>query len=247
MTLIISLACKDGTILASDGQATFFSIGGPIRRTISKVKRLGEYKLWAASGTVGMFQKIETVFNNLPKEILNAPLTEPQLRQAILQNAHVLRVQELQRHRSLHGQGRDIEAGVADLLIVEYQGNSRIWHINPDCVDESLEEFGYGVSGSGDVFAHTLLKNFKIKELSVEQGCLIAYRVLRDAIDIGAFGLGEPIDIWVIDNSGVKQKSQPEMFALRDSYGIWMEAEEATFTNLLLKEIKKPPNPTSQK
>lgn len=239
MTLIISLACKDGAILASDGQVTFFSTGGPIRRTISKIKRLGEHKLWAASGTVGMIQKIETVFNALPKEILNAPLTEPQLRQAILQNAHTLRAQELQRHRSLHGLGRDIEAGVADLLIVEYQGTPRIWHITPDCVDESLEEFGYGVSGSGDVFAHTLLKNFKIKEFSVEQGCLIAYRVLRDAIDIDAFGLGEPIDIWVIDKGGVKQKPPPEILALRDSYAIWMEAEEVTFSNLFLKEIKK--------
>jgi 20S proteasome alpha/beta subunit len=239
MTLIISLGCKDGVILASDGQATTFSTGGPIRRTISKIKHLGEHKLWAASGTVGMIQKIETVLSNLPKEILNTPLTEPQLRQAILQNAHALRVQELQRHRSLHGQGRDMEAGVADLLIVEYQGNPRIWHINPDCIDEFLEEFGYGTSGSGDVFAHTLLKNFKVKDLSIDQGCLIAYRVLRDAINIGAFGLGEPIDIWVIDNNGVKQKSQSEMLALRDSYAIWMEAEEETFRNLFLKKIKK--------
>lgn len=239
MTLIISLACKDGVILASDGQATTFSTGGPIRRTITKIKYLGENKLWAASGTVGMIQKIEMVFSNLPKEILNAPLIEPQLRQAILQNAYALRAQELQRHRSLHGQGRDMEAGVVDLLIIEYQGNPRIWHINPDCVDEFLEEFGYGTSGSGDIFAHTLLKNFKIKDLLVEQGCLIAYRVLREAINIGAFGLGEPIDIWVINNSGVKQKSQSEMFALRDSYAIWMEAEEETLRNLFPKEIKK--------
>jgi len=218
MTLIIALACKDGVILASDGQATTFSTGGPIRRTLSKIKRLGEHKLWADSGTVGMIQKIEVTFNSLPKEILNASLIEPQLRQAILQNAHTLRAQELKRHRSLHGQGRDMEAGVADLLIVEYQKTPQIWHINPDCADEFLEEFGYGTSGSGDIFAHTLLKNFKVKDFSIEQGCLIAYRVLKDAIDIGAFGLGEPIDIWVIDSEGVKQKSESEKLALRDSY-----------------------------
>lgn len=240
MTLIISLACKDGVILASDGQATTFSTGGPIKRTISKIKHLGENKLWAASGTVGMIQKIEMLFGNIPKEILNARLDEPQLRQTILQNAHGLRAQELHRHRTLHGQGRDIEAGSADILIVEYyQGNSRIWHINSDCADEFLEEFGYGTSGSGDIFAHTLLKNYKIKDLSVEEGCLIAYRVLRDAINIGAFGLGEPIDIWVIDNSGVNQKSQSEMLALRDSYATWMEAEEETFRKLFFERTKE--------
>lgn len=238
MTLIIALACNDGAILASDSQATTFSMGGPVRRTISKIKPLGDNKLWAASGSVGMIQKVEVIFNNIPREILNAPLSEFQLRQAILQSAHGVRAQELQRHRALHGQGRDIEAGVADLIIIEHQNSARIWHINPDCADEFLEEFGYGTSGSGDIFAHTLIKNYKVKNLLLDQGCLIAYRVLRDAIDIGAFGLGEPIDIWVIDNNGVRQKSQPEIFALRDSYTSWIEAEEETFKSLFLGENK---------
>jgi len=238
MTLIIALACKDGVILASDSQATTFSMGGPVRRTISKIKHLGENKLWAASGSVGMIQKLEAAFNGLQREIINAPLSKPQLRQTIIQNAYTLRVQELQRHRTLYGQGRDIEAGMADILIVEHQNGAKIWHINPDCADEFLEEFGYGTSGSGDIFAHTLIKNYKVKNLSVEEGCLIAYRVLRDAIDIGAFGLGEPIDIWIIDNNGVRQKSQPEMLALRDSYASWIEAEEETFKNLFIAESK---------
>jgi 20S proteasome alpha/beta subunit len=239
MTLIIALACKDGVILASDGQATTFSImGGPVRRNISKIKRLGENKLWAASGTVGMIQKIEAVFNALPNELINASLNEFQLREVIIQNVLAIRGQELQRVRTLYGQGRDMEAGLADLIIVEYQNNARIWHINPDCADEFLEEFGYGTSGSGDIFAHTLLKNYKIKNLSVEEGCLIAYRVLRDAIEIGAFGLGEPIDIWIIDNNGIRQKSQPEILALRDSYSTWIEAEEMTFKSLFNKEYK---------
>ena len=151
MTLIIALACRDGVVLGSDGQATTFSTGGPIRRNISKIKYLGDNKLWGASGSVGMIQKIESAFTALPREILNAPLSENQLRQAILTNAHAIRAQELNRHRSLHGPGRDAEAGVADILIVENLNSPRIWHINPDCADEFLEEFGYGASGSGDI------------------------------------------------------------------------------------------------
>jgi len=236
MTLIVALACEDGAIIASDGQATTFSTGGPIKRTISKIKTLGDLKLWSASGSVGMIQKVEMVLSTLPKEILNTSLGEPQLKQVILQNAHALRSQELKRHRALYGQGRDMEAGVADLLIVEYGEKARIWHINRDCADEFLEEFGYGCSGSGDIFAHTLIKNFKIKEFLVEQGSLIAYRVIRDAIDIGAFGLGEPIDIWVIDKDGPKQKSQSEMLGLRDAYSAWMETEEATFKRIFVKD-----------
>jgi len=61
MTLIVALACKDGVILASDSQATTFSTGGPVRRTISKIKYLGDHKLWAASG----IEDIRTPVENL--------------------------------------------------------------------------------------------------------------------------------------------------------------------------------------
>jgi len=39
MTLIIALACRDGIIMASDGQATGGSAGGPIRMPIHKILR----------------------------------------------------------------------------------------------------------------------------------------------------------------------------------------------------------------
>lgn len=72
----------------------------------------------------------------------------------------------------------------------------KIWRIGADGSDEFLEEVGYGCIGSGDVFAYTLLKNYKVKELDAEKGKLIVYRVIKEAIKVGAYGLGEPIDIW---------------------------------------------------
>jgi len=92
--------------------------------------------------------------------------------------------------------------------------------------------FGYGCSGSGDIFAHTLLKHYKVREFEVKQGALVAYRVIRDAIDVGAFGLGEPIDIWIMDGQSIRQMSPDEMLALRDAYSTWMEAELETFRKL---------------
>lgn len=229
MTLIVALACTDGVVLGSDGQATTFSSGGPVKRSLSKIKKLGNNKLWAASGSVGMIQKILGALNSVPEEIAAAPLSESQLAQTILETVHKIRALELNRHRILYGQGRDKEADIADLLIVEYSQVSKIWHINPDCKDEFLEEFGYGCSGVGDIFAHTLLKNYKVKGYSTEEGALIAYRTIREAIDVGAFGLGEPIDIWIIDKDGIKQKVEKEMMGLRDSYAAWIEAETETF------------------
>lgn len=234
MTLIIALSCKDGVIMASDGQATTPSTGGPIRRTFSKIMRLGDNKLWSASGSVGMIQKILNAFDSTPKELLKASINHPQLRQAVFQITHQIRVNELKRHRSLYGQGRDREADVADLLIVEYQQNPKIWHINPDCRDEFLEDFGYGCSGNGDIFAHTLLFGFQIRELSIEQGVLLAYKVIQEAINVGAFGLGEPIDIWTIGKEGPKQKTPEEIMGLKDTYNLWKEAEVETFKKLFV-------------
>ena len=57
MTLIVALKCKNGVILASDGQATGFSSGGPIKQKCRKVFELPGKVLIAASGTVGVIQR----------------------------------------------------------------------------------------------------------------------------------------------------------------------------------------------
>lgn len=219
--------------MASDGQVTSSSSGGPVRHAMPKIEKLGSDKLWAASGSVGLIQKVAEAFQTIPAELLNKSLNDAQLRQTILQMVYQIRRSELERHRGLYGPGRNHEAQVADIVLAEYQnGNVIIWHIFPDCQDIRQEFFGYGCSGSGDIFAHTLLKHHKVRELKVKQGALVAYRVIRDAIDVGAFGLGEPIDIWIIDGQGIKQMSRDEMLALRDAYSTWVEAELEMFRKL---------------
>ena len=92
-----------------------------------------------------------------------------------------------------------------------------------------LDEIGYGCSGSGDVFAHTLLKNYSVKDLDVEKGKIVAYRVIKEAIEIGAYGLGEPIDIWTITEKGCKRLTKEELMALDDAYNSWKEIEREIF------------------
>jgi len=40
MTLIIALKCRNGIVVASDGQATALSSGGPVRQKIQKIENL---------------------------------------------------------------------------------------------------------------------------------------------------------------------------------------------------------------
>jgi len=51
----------------------------------------------------------------------------------------------------------------------------------------------------------------------MEKGVLLAYKVLEEAIAVGAYGLGPPIDIWKISNSGIKQLNDSEKAALEDA------------------------------
>ena len=56
MTLIIALKCRNGIVVASDGQATALSSGGPVRQKIQKIFQLGSNVIFGASGSVGTMQ-----------------------------------------------------------------------------------------------------------------------------------------------------------------------------------------------
>ncbi|GAH58012.1 unnamed protein product, partial [marine sediment metagenome] len=52
------------------------------------------------------------------------------------------------------------------------------------------------------------------------------------AIEIGAYGLGEPIDIWTITDNGIKKISQDEMMAIDDTCNSWKEVEREVFKSI---------------
>jgi hypothetical protein len=44
--------------------------------------------------------------------------------------------------------------------------------------------------------SHT--KSYGVKNLALEVAKVLAYRVIEDAIAIGAFGMGPPIHVWIM-------------------------------------------------
>jgi len=237
MTLIIALACKDGIVMASDGQATGGSAGGPVRMPIKKIFKINENVLFGAAGNVGIIQKSRDVtysFSTKLEEEWNYYLME-EVKKALFG----VYKNEINRHRAFY-EGTPQEdirnAPIADVLLCNFTKGEKdqkiIWHIASDCSDIMEDEIGYGCTGNGDVFAHTLLKNYPIKELEVEKGKLVAYRVIKEAIEIGAFGLGEPIDVWIITEEGCKQLCEEEIMALEDAFNTWKEAERELFEKI---------------
>jgi len=252
MTLIIAIKCKDGLIFASDGQATSFSSGGPIRQKYKKIYQL-EKLLVGASGTIGTIQRCRDCIERYAKTIsdgsLNSLISDilPDgrvqnipVRDKIRQLVFRINKDELERYKVFYG--REEGAPLADILVALYDNEEntfRIWHVRPDGGEELLDELGYGCTGIGDIFAHAFLKDYYTSDLDVEKGKLVAYRVIKDAIEVGAFGLGEPIDIWVMrrenDEIKINNLGSEEISALRDAYILWKETE-----NKIFKEFKPP-------
>jgi hypothetical protein len=209
---------------------------------------LDEGVLLGASGTIGTIQRCRDEINKFAKELsgkgLNYTIEEKKpdgkieyikVRDKIREIIFLINKNELERHKAFYGTKK--QAPLADILMVIYnfeEKNIRIWHVAPDGSEEFLDELGYGCTGIGDIFAYPFLKNLFSEELDIEKGKLVAYRVIKEAIEIGAFGLGEPIDIWVMNkNDGkIKQLTIEEIMALTDSYLTWRDMEREVFKKI---------------
>lgn len=219
MTIVLGFIGKNGAVMASDGQVTTWSSAGPIRLRAPKIKQVGNLPiLWGgATNDLGFIQKIEERLQLTLTTEKTSNLSE--LRPHLVKIVHALRKEALEAHRELYGPRGEEETPYADVLFAEYHDNiGRILRISRDGRDVWLDDFGYGAVGIGDSFAYTLLSGHSISGLSVDVLKVHACRVIEDAIEIGAFGMGPPIDLWVIKPDGEVQKlEQPEVDSIEDT------------------------------
>ena len=245
MTLVIALNCKDGIIMASDGQATVGSSGGPVRVEAEKIFEVNNTTLFGASGSVGNIQRSLEIIRSI-KDL------EGDWNSAVMHNVKQqlfpIYHNDLQRHVTFFktiSPNQIPPPPIADIILTKLQENGEkiIWHVAADCSDELLQDLGYACTGNGDIFAHTLLKGYQIKEIDVEKGKLLAYNTIKLGIEVGAYGLGEPIYIWTIEKTEskieVKKLSNEEMMALKDAWLSWREAQRELFDKIQIKQPEK--------
>jgi hypothetical protein len=212
MTLILVLPTRDGIVMASDGQVT----AGMVRTTGQKILCLNERCLWAASGELALIQRVEERLKTLPP---NNPL-------AILRDQICLNNKAVRNRTTcswIFGQpflpqdpDRLLQLHPGDFVFAECVPNRAVLHVLVNGTAEWITDRPFA-SGSGDLFAYALLQKYQGLDLDMEEGALLAYKVLEEAIAVGAYGLGSPIDIWKISNSGIKQLNDSEKAALEDA------------------------------
>jgi 20S proteasome alpha/beta subunit len=228
MTLILVLPTRDGIVMASDGQVT----AGMVRTTGQKIWRLNDRCLWAASGELALIQRVEERLKILPS---NDSLQ--QLRDKICEIVKqcVTELLRLDFRTDFLPSDPDLllKLHPGDFVFAEYEPSPAVLHVLVNGTPEWIASQPFP-SGSGDLFAYALLQKYQGLDLNMEKGALLAYKVLEEAIAVGAYGLGPPIDVWKISNSGVKQLNGSEKAALEDASRTLREGE----IQLLMGEIR---------
>jgi len=207
MTLIIACKCSDGIVIASDSQETFGSSAGPIKRKVlDKIFPISGGILIGGAGHSLIMQRLKNGIDNLSPQF--SEITLEDARDIICDNImHPLRKEMLNKFKDIYGPERgEKEAPSVDIILTGYSlsGIPTVYMINRDGIWE--EESDYCAIGIGDAFAHIMLKDIDTCSLEIEKIKPIIYKTILDAIETGAYGMGEPITLWTVIMDGNSDK-----------------------------------------
>jgi len=133
-----------------------------------------------------------------------------------------------------------------EFLIVEHKKIPIIWKITNDYFSvhyfgeehyPMLKEDGIVAIGAGQTVPRTFFNGLKLLgwDYSLEQGCIVAYRLVAEAID-SSTDVGPPIDVWTIQNDKIKHKSKADCMELKEVCKRW-KASERLMANMILSAV----------
>lgn len=224
MTLILAMGCKEGIVLAADGQKTnTYKIGGLDIHTRSKTRKIQEFgknMLWAGAGKeediIEFGNRIEALLDNVKKESLTIPNSElyRSLKEIVvaigcrdpnsLLSYIVIGPQEIW-YWSSEKQRPDSKAPNEPLTFDKNYFANR-----SPCVCAGNSAVALAVQ----IITHRYLDRrympgqgttYYPRQYTLQQGVLVVYAAMMEAINLLAFGIGHPIDIRVIRNDGVRE------------------------------------------
>jgi 20S proteasome alpha/beta subunit len=217
MTLVLALRCREGVVLASDGQATSDAAGQPTRAPVRKLFDVGGRVAWGSAGSIGLQQTLQAELGALNGHADDAG----QLRRRL---ASVVVPLQQAAMRDFVAFGSAEPPELACLFCWCDAGGPRILSIPRTGSDHQFHE-RHAAIGSGDIFAELTVRSIVhlgSTELSVEQAKMVAYRTVADAIDVAAVFLGPPIQMYVVTADGVQRVPQDEIDGgLSDAVELW--------------------------
>jgi len=226
MTLVLALRCRDGIVLASDGQATSEAAGQPTRRPVRKLFDVGGRLAWGAAGCVGLQQTLLNALAEHEAELLDEPPRRWRERLTEL----VIPVQQ-QAVRDFVPHPGCLPPDLSCIFCWFDQGRARILSVPRTGSDHQLHD-DHAAVGTGDIFADlgmTAVAHLGTAELSLDQAKVVAYKAVADAIDVAAVYLGPPIQMYVVREAGAQRVPTAELEAeLAESVESWKSRQRET-------------------
>jgi len=233
MTLILGIICKDGIVMATDSQMTM----GIIKKTgVEKIKQCG-FCLWAGAGDVSCIQTIEKNIDTLPVEVKTTGLMD-NLVGIIQRMMHSQRKDYVERYVDIYKNPAQIP--LCEIMVCGYNSKRQPIITIITGNGDSVEFDDYCSIGIGTPFAQVLLKTLNlnnfVKNISIDQGKVFAYKVIKAAIETGNFGMDFPIFIWEIkpkeETIEVRKLEGVEINAVEDTANWLNQIEQEVFSNV---------------
>ena len=228
MTIILGFPAADGVVLASDSQVT----KGDVRFKDTKIFQLYKNIIWGAAGNVALIQAVKLKMRDYadPESLGSLDDLCRDLAKHIKKSTEELL--DLDFRTTYLPQDRPALAlnYYAEFLFGEHsKEGSGLLKItsygSPEWIKQRPEALG-----NGSTFAYALLQKYQGLKLDVERACVLAYKTIEEAIAVGAYGLGPPIDIWVVDDCGTRRLDKDtDIPALEDTVKGIREKELESF------------------
>lgn len=237
MTLILALLCSDGLVMASDSQATIETTGQQLKGPAEKLFRPWDHIAWGASGATGIIQRVDIHLRekhaaSAAFERMHPDEVRKRLAAEIAEVIHPLVTKQY-----LNLPGRSMP--IAGFLFAGHTARGPVlFEVSDNLMDASHIETGYAAIGSGDIFPYyalAALSHFDVRNRTLEEAKAIAYRVVSDAINIAAFGLGPPVQMVEVRRQAngtykVRKLSPEDLRILEDTVYTWKTLEVETLS-----------------
>lgn len=220
MTLIVAQPAADGVVMGSDSQITT----GPIRTKTTKIHRLNDNALWGASGEMALIQRMAERIDAATEKDQSLAAARDFLGGVAKESLEKLLAIDFRTQFSQTDPSALLDLHPGDFLFVEYRdGTCHTLHVTGAGVAEWID--GRACSGSGAEFAHALLMKYESSVLTLEQARLLVFKIIEEAIEVGSWGMGRPIDIWDVSATGVHHCTKEEIAGLEDAARVLRAAE----------------------
>lgn len=229
MTVVLSLMCADGVVMAADTQITEKDRG--MSYPGRKLHPLGDHAAWGGSGARAVQIDLQKIFDDSAAAILESDDVAREIQERVipvLKHHYDHFIPDVPGEESSGGPSAYVLAGGYS------HGKPFIVEVNPNGMVSRYDDIGWHAVGSGAPMAQqagALLAHFDMTKRSVKHGVVAAVRVI-DALARTSPSVGAEFNLYRITPEGAEELSEEDIAQARDEARRWQELEQEALDTL---------------